>query len=99
MKPEEMMEQLTAYALELSIKKWEDLAQDKDIEYEGSETCALCQVYSKACEDCPVCQKTGKDGCAGSPYEDYLDDDPAEKRKKVARRQLRFLKSLRKKKP
>lgn len=98
MKRKEMMNKLTACALELSIQKWKDLAKGKDLDYANDEeNCALCEIFSSydQCGDCPVKLKTGEYGCVGTPYSRF--DLEADDFQKVALEEVEFLKSLRKK--
>lgn len=79
--------------LELSIEKWQDIADGKG-ENLGAYNCALCEVYLyKGCRGCFVYEKTKLESCVGTPYYDvspFLT-------KKEALKELEFLKSLRKK--
>ena len=97
MKPKEMMDRLTAFALELSIEKWQDIVDGKGEEL-GDDNCALCQVFGHLdCKDCPVSKKTGDIGCDSTPYMDYDPDNP-KNHIAVAKKEVKFLKSLRKQK-
>ncbi len=68
-------------ALQLSIRKWEFLAKNKDVEDGGSRTCALCFLHSNdypdiVCVGCPIFNYTGFDLCFGTPYiENSCDED------------------------
>ena len=94
MKPKEMMDRLTAFALELSIEKWQEVVNGKDEKLASDATnCALCQIFQHhLCKGCPVNEKTGE-GCAMTPYIDY---EHAQTRS-AAEKEVKFLKSLRKK--
>ena len=91
--------------LELSIEKWEDIVNQKRKSGSFSErNCALCAVYGeKYCKGCPVYQKTEAIGCANTPYEDYYveyyyGDKDYKTLTAIAKKEVEFLKSLRKKK-
>ena len=83
-------------ALQLSIKKWEAIAdyleenkQVGTINSNGVVTCALCQLYidKTRCGECPIKEDTGKDGCFGTPqsHEPTLSN---------ARLELHYLRNL-----
>lgn len=84
------------HPLELSIRKWEVLAEYDGYVCNSSEHCALCELYNPVyrdvlgmnCNGCPVKAKTGKDQCSSTPYWDYYDPESAQ-------RMVEFLKSLR----
>jgi len=65
------MPQETLTALQASIARWQANAVAKtpyDVRL-GIEACPLCALFfDGACKDCPVMAKTGRRGCAGSPY-------------------------------
>jgi len=77
--------------LELSIEKWQDIVDGKGRDY-GSDNCALCEIYH--CSLCPVKRKAIF-GCQGTPYPDYENATTTKQRKKFAKLELEFLKSLR----
>ena len=96
------MNKQTLRALKGSIKKWELIVAGKGKDL-GDENCSLCKrfVYSRECMGCPVQQKTGRQFCEASPYKKWMlltggygavADTP--ERKKAARAELKFLKSL-----
>ena len=96
----EMLEKLKPVALELAIQKWQDIVEGKG-ENLAENNCALCLLFAKDdCEGCPVKEAIGKKGCERTPYGDFVDadyrDDETAK-KKIARKEVEFLKSLRKK--
>ena len=102
----EMLERLEKGedALELSIKKWEDVVQGKGRGL-GASNCALCQIYlvertTDFCKGCPVCEKTSYTNCVKTPYTEYElayeQKRPDEELIEIAKRELEFLKSLRK---
>lgn len=75
---------IAATALQGSIAKWGritvDLATGHDAVDNGIEDCPLCQHYhpekrrdgSPDCStDCPIAQKTKRNYCNGSPYNDW----------------------------
>jgi hypothetical protein len=74
-------------ALEKSIKKWEGIVDDEE-EDEGPADCECCIKYNSlksraetrenCCKECPVFMVTGKQFCAGSPFEkweDYMEEN------------------------
>jgi len=81
--------------LELSIEKWQDIVDGKGEEL-GEDNCALCQVSKVICSDCPVFKKTKQEACCGTPYSDFTSTYEEDERKKLAKKELAFLKSLRK---
>ena len=100
-------------ALEESIKHWERLLACKTkeaFEREGynGPACPLCRLYVYrddyivSCGNCPVREHTGKQGCAGTPYNAAQRAILAyrlRERMTLPRRQIKaeleFLKSLR----
>lgn len=73
-------------ALLFSIWKWEFLTalvtEYPDIQDGGILTCGLCVYYAALaphayprCHDpgCPIFQVTGREGCHGTPYEEYTE--------------------------
>lgn len=95
MKREEMLKRLKAgeSPLELSIEKWQDIVDGKG-EDQSSLNCALCETTpidaEDECNGCIVKETTGEPNCLGTPYHDHADED-------WAKRELEFLKYLRKK--
>ena len=96
-------------SLELAIEKWEDLVKHLDSiggydDYDnnlesGNDNCALCETHSHCC-GCPVAQNSGYTNCFQTPFYDY--EDAAEvgdldAMRDAAKRELEFLKGLRKK--
>ena len=79
--------------LELSIEKWQDIVDGKG-RNNGSENCALCQMFS--CRVCPIKKKTGF-ACSGTPYFHFGHSHTKLDRLHWAKKELEFLKSLRKK--
>jgi hypothetical protein len=68
MKKEEILR-----ALDLSIKKWEDILAGTESD-EGSDNCALCYLFVReACIGCPVREYTGYKFCDESPYDEWRD--------------------------
>ena len=87
--------------LEVAIQKWQDIVDGKG-EADGYGNCALCEVNHDSihacpnlCPKCPVSQ-AGYDNCIGTPYCDYMKTE-RRTRKRFAKKELEFLKSLRKK--
>lgn len=65
----------TQEALEGSIAKWEAIVAGTGVDY-GDMNCPLCVMADErgdGCNCCPVCQKTGSEGCAGSPYWSFVE--------------------------
>ena len=98
----EFMPPKTLKALKGSIRKWERVVTGKGKD-EGYWNCPLCIRFmsegEKGCGDCPVAEKTGETGCEGSPYQEWSDMDDNDfantpKLKAIARKEVKFLKSL-----
>ena len=101
----EMQQRLKAGedALELSIEKWQDIANGTGPDL-AIANCALCSVYYETtrrgcqhCGKCPVSLVTHKLYCENSPYANYdrfWKSD--EENLKWAKAEVEFLKSLRK---
>jgi len=82
MNREEMLKRLKAGEdpLDLSIKKWKDVVDrlDRIHQFEefgeepeaGRDNCALCETY-RSCHLCPVFEWTHKEGCVGTPYDEF----------------------------
>lgn len=95
-------------ALNESIKKWKELVlhlENNDSIPEATvESCALCQLYydfdtleswgKSECKGCPVAEKTGKGECTSTPFIDYYETYIHGKALRAARREVRFLESL-----
>lgn len=91
----------TLKALKGSIAKWQAIVAGTGEDH-GPDNCPLCQLFNDlphgGCGGCPVAERTGLDGCAGTPYQAWDDlfgvkaDTP--ELKKAARAELAFLKSL-----
>ena len=76
--------------LAFRIKIWQD---------GGRKTCALCMKYDPImhdCEGCPIYIRTGRRGCQGTPYEDFIEASSSAipDRLACARREVDFLQSL-----
>ena len=79
--------------LELSIQKWQDIVDDKGKD-EGRVNCALCLAYD---DDCTKCPANIKGDChANTPYGKYYSAENKRWLKYWAKKELEFLKSLRK---
>ena len=100
-------------ALDISIAKWEYIVEhyyefDTD-RYDGSfqdggpDTCGLCMMffYDRDCDGCPVMEATGKPCCYDTPYNEHADatyeKELTEETRRIARKELDFLKSLKNK--
>lgn len=96
-------------ALNESIKKWKQLVvymeEDKnDKPYAAINSCALCQIYydrstiggwmNSECKGCPVAESTGEGECGRTPYIAYINADNHGQALRAARREVRFLESL-----
>ena len=102
------MEEKTLVALKKSIEHWEKNAAPGDHPVSTkAKDCALCGLFfwEEDCAGCPVYQRTGREGCHGSPYwsvvdaklELCADESKGRLRKKLreaAQKELDFLKSL-----
>lgn len=85
--------------LEVAILKWQDIVRGIGKDFKD-RNCALCEMYiRKMCKDCPIQIANVSDaiGCEETPYADYCNASTAEARKEAAKREVEFLKSLRKK--
>ncbi len=100
------MNKETLVALKGSIRKWERIVAGKGIDL-GTENCPLCKLfYKKGCIGCPVKEETGFNWCFLTPYDEWLLHHELEHGKpvilkvkcdtckKLAERELKFLKSL-----
>lgn len=67
------MDAETLAALKGSIAKWEAIVAGTGRE-DGPNNCPLCKMfYFKVdCKGCPVRERTGKEACQGTPYEDFV---------------------------
>lgn len=99
--------------LEVSIIKWQRIVDAlkngvsvdavHDVYEDGSYNCALCDTSERDCRDCPICLRTGKSDCEGSPYFNFCDardpfDDLGDQREAsllYAEKMLDLLKELR----
>ena len=85
--------------LEVAIQKWQDIVEGKGKDH-GGVNCALCKVHED-CEACPVFEKTKEWDCLETPYVAYrkaIEADQSDKiLKAIAKKELEFLKALRKK--
>lgn len=96
------MDEKTLAALRGSIEKWRGVAAG-NIEDRGWRNCPLCKKFRvvatdglSVCDGCPVSERTGQDGCHGSPYWAFDDTPyyPRREYKRAARAELDFLISL-----
>lgn len=85
-------------ALRGSIKKWEGILAGKTRDKQ-SDNCPLCQTFY-LCEGCPVMEKTGYNQCRLTPYDEWNykggmgSTANTPKLKRIARKEIAFLKSL-----
>ena len=70
------MDHKTLTALRGSIAKWEAIVAGTGEDL-GYKNCPLCAEFwdDGVCSGCPVSDATGEAGCAGTPYDDYLDHE------------------------
>jgi len=100
------MNKQTLKALQGSIKKWELIVAGDGLD-NGTDNCPLCvRFYSRDCKGCPVRAKTGESECCETPYIDWKNTHNnggmvyfplvanTPEKKRAAREELRFLKSL-----
>lgn len=91
-------------ALHGSIAKWEAIVGGTGGDT-GPQNCPLCKLFwikgprgglmPNSCLGCPVMQRTGQQGCGGTPYDIYDDNAyDAEELQDIAEEELAFLKSL-----
>lgn len=101
-------------ALKESIEHWRRVAAGtmKPGESVGAQHCALCKEFNHGskpynyCDGCPVKDRTGKQGCVGSPFEpfeenlDWMDESEfsrwlaTDEARTLAAAELAFLESL-----
>jgi hypothetical protein len=98
------MDAETLKALKGSIEKHENILDGSERD-EGTKNCPLCQLFhNDRCEGCPIFEKTGFQGCEGTPYEDWDEhQDEAhsgdntvqcEECERLVKLEIEFLKSL-----
>ncbi len=93
------MNKETLTALDGAIEKWGGVAEGK-VQDKGADNCPLCELFfDYCCVGCPVMERTGKDGCRGTPYYKFTDLAPTgwargKRAKAAARQEVEFLKSL-----
>jgi len=82
-------------ALRESINHWMDIVEEKEDVRCDSNECALCNMFSNedniinlSCMGCPIFKDTGKEGCNGTPYNDYNMDN---NHVKFAKKELDYL--------
>ena len=95
----------TLKALKGSIAKWQAVVAGKGAD-EGGNNCPLCQMFfvgvpiSERCIGCPVAKRAKTIGCYKTPWQEWAahQDETGyartQKQKRLARAELRFLKSL-----
>ena len=62
-------------AIEKSIEKWDSIIEGNTID-KGQDNCALCQMFlvnTNSCNGCPIALFTKHNGCAQTPYEDFVE--------------------------
>ena len=88
------------------IKKWELIAGGKGSD-KGIQNIPLCQIFLRGnCINCPIFQKTSREACKNTPYDNWLGHHDeyhhfssprrvrCEKCHKLAQEELNFLKNL-----
>lgn len=99
------MDKDTLRALKDSIEKWRQIERGEMADL-ASDNCMLCQKFTVgagSCRGCPVMERSGCDGCRGTPYtnwvlahppfDDYRVADTPEL-VRLARAERKFLESL-----
>ena len=77
------LNKIASNANELSIKKWQNIADGNGIDM-GVSNCALCKEFFYAkydgtrCGGCPVKARTGKTACRNTPYVEWCGHHVAE---------------------
>ena len=96
----------TRRALEASIAHWQRMATGKERtgEKPSGSQCGLCRLFLESthstneCEGCPVYERTERQFCKGTPYDDAHAEWSyagfTKRFRKLAREELRFLESL-----
>jgi len=98
------MKAKTLEALKGSIAKWKAIANGTGGDW-GGGNCPLCKLFAvghNECVGCPVKAETGRIGCLGSPWDqwselqagDYPWKATSKAKKRAARAELKFLRSL-----
>jgi len=101
------MDKETLEALKGSIRKWERIIYENGQD-RGVNNCPLCNLFYyqiPRCMECPVCKKTDRRKCKGTPYMDWFEYQEEfgrnipnvifdEESKELAQKELDFLKSL-----
>lgn len=89
------MNEETLEALKGSIRKWEGIVAGTEVDH-GEENCPLCEMFIlKNCRGCPVYDRTGEEGCYGTPYRQTLRlGHDSVRYKKAAQAEVDFLRSL-----
>ena len=58
------------------IEKWVPIVEGTGVDDQG-DNCPLClladRINHESCSRCPVCIDTGKEGCQGTPYNEWGD--------------------------
>ena len=89
-------------ALKASIQHWHDneaLVLRGKRPDTSAKSCALCGLFSKQCDGCPVCEKNGCFACEGTPYQrvsnlKFTWDGKDPRMLKAVREEIKFLESL-----
>ena len=99
-----MWPQTEKTALPECIVKWKWLVEylasgATSVPFASASSCSLCRIFlERDCVGCPVMVKTGEAGCVDTPYEEYCDEDDVKRALRFAKREVRFLRSLKKRK-
>lgn len=103
------MNEIALKALQESIEVWQEkLTLNRDEMEFGLSACPLCRIFvlrmntnsaKKACNGCPIKERTGKPSCINTPYQKVcnLHDNMSTSREqllKAIQEEINFLKSL-----
>ncbi len=74
------MDAQTLEALNGSIEKWEKIVSGTGADA-GADNCPLCNLFNTEdsdpmCAGCPVMERTGKQGCDDTPYQEWRKSHP-----------------------
>ena len=85
-------------ALKGSIRKWVKIVNGTGRD-KGPDNCPCCEIWfnkqPRLCVGCPIHQVTGKVGCSGTPYQEYIKTERSSEAERVAAvSELLFLKAI-----
>lgn len=96
-------------AMDISLEKWKlivdklnqiisdglDPSDPSEANSGSDKTCGLCMMFlSVGCIGCPIYNRTGQDGCEGTPFSDYCDADDINSELVAAIEELKFLQEI-----